>query len=82
MVDASEGLYHNGMSPQDLAERVLEDRFGREMPPIPIDPFKMMREYGIIYQCMDFKKLEGIYLVPENAGDISVAGINYSGWKD
>ena len=33
------------------------------MPSIPIDPFKLMREYGIVYQLMEFENLEGIYLV-------------------
>lgn len=65
MVNALKNLYSPGMSPQALAEKVLKDRFGEEMPPIPIDPFKLMREYGIVYQLMAFENLEGIYLVPE-----------------
>lgn len=65
------------MSPQALAERVLEDRFGKEMPSIPIDPFRLMREYGIVYQFMEFEDLEGIYLVPEDDNDIPLVGINY-----
>lgn len=77
MADVSNELYCQGMSPQILAERVLNDRFGKEMPSIPIDPFKMMREYGIVYQLMESENLEGIYLVPENEKDIPVVGINY-----
>lgn len=77
MADVSENLYSQGMSPQVLAEKVLEDRLGREMPSIPIDPFKLMREYGIVYQFMGFKDLEGIYLVPEDGNDIPLVGINY-----
>lgn len=77
MADVSENLYSQGMSPQVLAEKVLEDRLGREMPSIPIDPFKLMREYGIVYQFMGFEDLEGIYLVPEDGNDIPLVGINY-----
>lgn len=77
MADVSKGLYCSEMSPQALAERVLKDRFGHEMPSVPIDPFKMMREYGIVYQFMEFENLEGIYLVPEEEQDIPIVGINY-----
>lgn len=71
------GLYRNGMSPRDLAEQVLEDRFGAGRPSLPIDPFKIMREYGVTYQFREFEKLEGIYIVPEDDADIPMVGINY-----
>lgn len=76
MADVSKILYKFGMSPQVLAEKVLEDRFGKEMLSIPIDPFKLMREYGIVYQLMEFEDLEGIYLVPEGDNDVPFVGIN------
>lgn len=77
MADESKLLYRPGMSPRKLAEAVLADSYEEEMPSIPIDPFKLMREYKIIYQFMGFEDLEGIYLVPENKDDIAVVGINY-----
>lgn len=77
MSDISKELYSFGMSPQELAKIVLEDNYGNNMPPLPIDPFKLMRDYGIIYQFMRFEELEGIYLVPEDESDIAVVGINY-----
>lgn len=77
MVNALKNLYSPGMSPQALAVKVLKDRFGEKMPSIPIDPFKLMREYGIVYQLMAFENLEGIYLVPEGENDLPVVGINY-----
>ncbi len=77
MANASKNLYSPGMSPQALAANVLKDRFGEKMPSIPIDPFKLMREYGIVYQLMGFENLEGIYLVPEGEHDLPVVGINY-----
>ncbi len=52
---------------------------GLEIPSIPIDPFKLMREYGIVYQFMEFEDLEGIYLVPEDDNDIPLVGINLRG---
>ena len=66
MVNESKNFYSPGMSPQALAAKVLKDRFGEEMPSIPIDPFKLMREYGIVYQLMEFENLEGIYLLMKN----------------
>lgn len=77
MVNESKNFYSPGMSPQALAAKVLKDRFGEEMPSIPIDPFKLMREYRIVYQLMEFENLEGIYLVPEGENDLPVVGINY-----
>ena len=77
MINASKNLYCPGMSPQALAAKVLNDRFGEGMPSLPIDPFKLMREYGIVYQLMAFENLEGIYLVPEGENDLPVVGINY-----
>ena len=77
MVNESKNLYSPGMSPRALAAKVLKDRFGEKMPSIPIDPFKLMREYGIVYQLMEFENLEGIYLVPEGENDLPVVGINY-----
>lgn len=77
MVNALKNLYSPKMSPQALAEKVLKDRFGEKRPPIPLDPFKLMREYGIVYQLMAFENLEGIYLVPDGEDDLPVVGINY-----
>lgn len=77
MVDKQTEFYYLGMTPEKLAEKVLVDKYGKEMPSIPVDPFKLMRDYGIVYQFMGFKDLEGIYLVPEDRLDVAVVGINY-----
>ena len=69
-------IYRDGMTPRMLAQTVLEDIYGKDSPLIPIDPFKLMRVYGIVYQFMEFKDLEGIYLVPEDENDVAVVGIN------
>lgn len=71
MVNESKNFYSPGMSPQALAAKVLKDRFGEEMPSIPIDPFKLMREYGIVYQLMEFENLEGIYRFISKLADLN-----------
>ena len=77
MSDELKIAYREGMSPTELAEWVLADSFGNKMPSVPINPFKLMRKYGIVYQFKGFRDLEGIYLVPEDESDIAVVGINY-----
>lgn len=37
----------------------------------------MIRDFGIVYQFMDFKDLEGIYIIPEEENDIPIIGINF-----
>ena len=63
-------------SPEILAAKVLEVYFDNENPSYPIDPFKMLVMFGVIYQFRDFKDIEGIYLVPQDSDDISIVGIN------
>lgn len=68
-------VYIKGMSPEQLANAVL-DQVSSSKISLPIDPFQIMHEYGIVYQFMDFKKLEGIYIVPEDENDTPIVGIN------
>ncbi|MBQ9887210.1 MAG: ImmA/IrrE family metallo-endopeptidase [Lachnospiraceae bacterium] len=77
MSDSSKDIYCVGMTPEMLADKVLKNFFGNEIPSIPINPFKLMSAHGIVYQFMDFEELEGIYLVPETEEDVPVVGINY-----
>ena len=77
MIDIT-GVYVTGMKPEALATKVLSIYFKDEEPSFPIDPFKIIREMGIIYQFMDFKDLEGIYIVPEDENDIPLIGINFN----
>ena len=51
-------LYRSGMSAETLAQIVLSKYFGDKNPSFPIDPFKMIRDFGIVYQFMEFKDLE------------------------
>ena len=70
-------LYRSGMSAETLAQIVLSKYFGDKNPSFPIDPFKMIRDFGIVYQFMEFKELEGIYVLPEDSNDIPIIGINF-----
>lgn len=76
MSNFSPDIYRPGMSSEQLANAVLKQAYREEMPSIPIDPFRLMRSYGVVYQFMGFEDLEGIYLVPDDADDLAVAGIN------
>lgn len=71
-----EKLYTRGKSAEKLASEVLEMYFGTQEPSVPINPFKIMQDMGIVYQFIDSKDLEGIYIVPEDDNDIPVIGIN------
>lgn len=70
-------LYHRGMSAEALAQAVIAEYFDGKEPSFPIDPFKMIRDLGIVYQFMEFKDLEGIYILSDDEDDIPVIGINF-----
>ena len=50
-------LYRRGMSAEALAQAVIAEYFDGKEPSFPIDPFKMIRNFGIVYQFMEFKDL-------------------------
>lgn len=70
-------LYHRGMNAEELARAVIAEYYDGKEPSFPIDPFKMIRDFRIVYQFMEFKDLEGIYILPEDEDDIPVIGINF-----
>lgn len=63
-------------APEELARQVLQVFYNGGEIRYPIDPFKLLSEFGIVYQLRDFDKLEGIYIVPEDENDIPIVGIN------
>ncbi len=63
-------------SPEQLARKVLEVFFAGGKFEYPIDPFKLLDSFGVVYQFRNFDKLEGVYIVPESADDIAIVGIN------
>ena len=51
------------MTPAKLAEKTLEDiknKYGEIK--FPIDPFKLLKDSGVLISFSDFEKLEGIIL--------------------
>jgi len=63
-------------SPEELANQVLQVFYEGKEITYPIDPFKLLKEFGIVFQMRNFDRLEGIYIVPEDKNDIPVVGIN------
>ena len=63
-------------SAESLTGKFLQLYFNGQKPSFPIDPFKMLSDFGIPFAFRDLKKLEGIYIPPENDKDIAVVGIN------
>ncbi len=59
-----------------LAQKVLEIQYENLRPTFPVDPFKLLKSFGVIYQFRDFDGLEGVYIVPESEKDIPIVGIN------
>lgn len=78
MSDILANICFKNLSSEELATKVLRVAFENETPSIPIDPFLILRKFNIIYQFMDFKNLEGVYLVPETENDLAFVGINYN----
>ncbi|EKK5304634.1 Fic family protein [Enterococcus faecalis] len=74
-------LYTVGDSPKELADKVLNRHFNRaiEVADLPIDPFCLLRDSGVIYSFLDFDKFEGFYLLPKNLSnpkEKTMVGIN------
>lgn len=63
-------------SPEDLARKVLNEYAKIETPSFPLNPFDILDKFGIAFQFRDFKKLDGVYIVPESEDDIPIIGIN------
>ena len=63
------------ITPAKLAENTLEDiknKYGEIK--FPIDPFKLLKDNGVLISFSDFEKLEGIILNDED--DVTIVGIN------
>lgn len=68
-------------SPYDLSEKVLKRSYSREikLSDLPIDPFYLLKDSGVIYTLLDFDKYEGFYLLPnnlDNPNEKTMVGIN------
>jgi len=62
--------------PEEMAAAYLAKYFGNEKIEYPINPFKMLKDEGILFSLMNFKKLEGVYIPASDDDDIPTVGIN------
>lgn len=71
--------YH---SPEELANQVLQVFYEGKYITYPIDPFKLLKEFGIVFQMRNFDRLEGIYIGPAMPKITSKAQVWYGHrWK-
>ena len=62
--------------PERLAEAYLAQYFENRKIEYPINPFQMLKDEGILFSLMNFRKLEGVYIPAAGINDIPVVGIN------
>lgn len=62
--------------PEVMASAYLSRYFENQKIEYPINPFKMLKDEGILFSLMNFKKLEGVYIPVASGDDIPVVGIN------
>lgn len=62
--------------PEKMAAAFLVKYYGNQKIEYPINPFKMLKDEGILFSLMDFKNLEGVYIPASTPEDIPVVGIN------
>lgn len=66
---------YSKITPAELAEKTLKEiknKYGEIK--FPIDPFKLLKDSGVLISFSDFERLEGIILNDED--DITIVGIN------
>ncbi len=62
--------------PEKMAATYLAQYFANKKIEYPINPFQMLKDEGILFSLMNFKKLEGVYIPASGGEDIPVVGIN------
>lgn len=62
--------------PEELAACYLSLYFGNQKIEYPINPFQMLKDEGILFSLMNFKKLEGVYIPTTDEDDLPTVGIN------
>jgi Zn-dependent peptidase ImmA (M78 family) len=62
--------------PEKMAVAYLVKYYGNQKIEYPINPFKMLKDEGILFSLMDFKKLEGVYVPASSLEDVPLVGIN------
>ena len=62
--------------PERMAAAYLEKYYDNQKIEYPINPFRMLKDEGILFSLMDFKKLEGVYIPASSEDDLPLVGIN------
>ena len=62
--------------PEVMASAYLAKYYENQKVEYPINPFQMLKDEGVLFSLMNFKKLEGVYIPTTNADDVPVVGIN------
>ena len=62
--------------PEKMARAYLEKYYGNQKIEYPINPFQMLKDEGVLFSVMNFKKLEGVYIPATSDEDIPIIGIN------
>lgn len=61
--------YENGMSPKELANRTLNKFYQGDLSveDLPVDPFNILIKSGVKYALLDFKAVDGVYIMPDDS---------------
>ena len=59
-----------------MAEDFLKEYYANRTIHYPVSPFAMLKDAGVLFQLMDFHKLEGVYIPDDNDGNPPIVGIN------
>lgn len=62
--------------PEKMAADYLVKYYGNQKIEFPINPFQMLKDEGVLFSFMNFKKLEGVYIPASSEDDVPVVGIN------
>lgn len=62
--------------PEKMAAAYLVKYFGNQKIEYPINPFQMLKDEGVLFSLMNFKKLEGVYIPAVSEEDVPAIGIN------
>lgn len=62
--------------PETMAQEYLRCYFDNTKIEYPINPFKMLKDEGVLFSLNNFKKLEGVYIPANTKDDIALVGIN------
>ena len=62
--------------PEVMASAYLAKYYENRKVEYPINPFQMLKDEGVLFSLINFKKLEGVYVPATDADDAPVVGIN------